>query len=180
MDTDDDVILVDAADLQVGVASKSRVHQTGERHRAVSVFLIDGSGRILLQRRAPTKYHSPGRWANTCCSHPRPGETALAAAQRRLREEMGIDCQLEAAGVFTYRADVGGGLIEHEVDHLFLGRHEGEPTPNEREVDAWRWVAPAEIERQLTAEPERFAPWFEPAWSYVKRAVADVGEAGAR
>jgi isopentenyl-diphosphate delta-isomerase len=173
-DDEEQVILVDAADLETGRAAKSRVHQTGERHRAVSVFIADRQGRILLQRRAASKYHSAGQWANTCCSHPRPGESTAEAARRRLREEMGIDCDLEAAGVFTYRADVGGGLVEHEVDHLFFGRHEGEPVPDRREVDAWRWEAPLEIDRLLATEPERFAPWFAPAWIHLKHAVASV------
>ena len=168
IDDDEVVILVDAADLETGVASKTRVHETGERHRAVSVFIADHRGRILLQRRAVSKYHSGGQWANTCCSHPRPGEATVVAARRRLREEMGIDCELEAAGVFTYRAEVGGGLIEHEVDHLFFGRHEGEPKPDDREVEAWSWEAPGEIDRLLAADPRRFAAWFQPAWRHLK------------
>jgi isopentenyl-diphosphate delta-isomerase len=162
------VVLVDDEDRPVGAAAKLVAHRTGARHRAVSVFLFDGRGRLLLQRRAAGKYHSAGRWANTCCGHPRPGEPVLNAASRRLRDEMGIECRLERVGAFTYRADVGDGLVEHEIDHLFVGRHDGDPRPDHGEVDAWRWQSPDDLERDLLANPDVYAAWLRPALDALK------------
>lgn len=162
-DADELVILVDAQDTVVGVAPKLEAHRTGVLHRAFSVFLRDTKGRLLLQRRAHGKYHSGGRWANTCCGHPRSGESARDAARRRLGEEMGIDCELAAAGSFLYRADVGAGLVEHELDHLFIGRFDGVPSPDINEVVEWRWASPRDVELDLIANPDRYAAWFAPA-----------------
>ncbi len=154
------VILVDSNDQQVGVEEKLAAHRRGVLHRAVSVFVFDQNRRLLLQRRAPGKYHSPELWSNTCCGHPRPGETSLAAAERRLREEMGIGCALEPAFSFIYRADLGGGLIEHELDHVFVGRYEGEPMPDPREVGEWRWVDLEEVSTDVVDCPEAYTVWF--------------------
>ena len=154
------VVLVDENDVAIGVAPKSRVHLTGERHRAVSVFLFDERGRLLLQRRAAGKYHSPGLWSNTCCGHPRPGESALAAAQRRLREEMGVECALTHAHTFEYRAAVGPELLEHEVDHVFTGVFTGEPVPDPDEVSEWEWRAPEEVRRDCRDNPARYSTWL--------------------
>lgn len=153
------VVLVDEEDAEVGHAPKSRVHATGERHRAVSVFLFDGQGRLLLQQRAAGKYHSPGLWSNTCCGHPRPGESALDAARRRLREEMGIVCELTHAVTFEYRAPVGE-LLEHEVDHVFTGRFSGTPAPDAREVGGWSWRALDEVVADTRANPSRYSAWL--------------------
>lgn len=160
MPADDLVVLVDSRDRPVGTAPKLAVHETGALHRAFSVFLFDPQGRLLLQRRAADKYHSGGLWTNTCCGHPRPGEPVAAAAARRLREEMGIGGDLREAGTFVYRADVGRGLIEHELDHVFVGRFGGEPAPDPREVGGWRWVAIPTLQAELAARPEHFSPWF--------------------
>jgi isopentenyl-diphosphate Delta-isomerase len=154
------VILVDEADVPLGTAPKLAVHRDGRLHRALSVLVLNDRGELLIQRRAGDKYHSAGLWANTCCSHPRPGEATVDAAHRRLREEMGFDCPLEPAGAFAYRADVGGGLVEHEYDHLFLGRWNGAPRPDPAEVSAWRWVPPGELMAWIRARPHDFAPWF--------------------
>jgi isopentenyl-diphosphate delta-isomerase len=154
------VILVDADDREVGSAEKLDAHARGLLHRALSVFLFDAAGRVLLQRRAATKYHSGDRWSNTCCSHPRPGEATADAATRRLREEMGVTAVLEHALVFTYRAEFEDGLVEHEVDHVFTGRFDGAPTPNSAEVGAWAWRDVDELEREIAAHPARFAPWL--------------------
>jgi len=142
------------------VAPKGAVHRTGERHRAVSVFLFDGRGRTLLQRRADGKYHSPGLWSNTCCGHPRPGESAMDAAQRRLREEMGIECALTHVTTFEYRADVGGGLLEHEVDHVFRGTFTGTPTPDASEVGSWAWLDMGALHDDCIANPGRYSAWL--------------------
>ena len=156
------VILVDERDREVGSAEKLDAHRQGLLHRAVSVLVFDGQGRTLLQKRAAGKYHSAGRWSNTCCGHPRPGEETLAAARRRLREEMGIDVALAHALTFVYRAEVGGGLVEHEVDHVFLGRCEGEPRPDPAEVEAWEWRHVQLLLSQVIAAPVGFAAWFPP------------------
>ncbi|MBB4636273.1 isopentenyl-diphosphate Delta-isomerase [Longimicrobium terrae] len=164
------VVLVDENDAEVGVLEKQLAHTEGRLHRALSVFVVNGEGQMLLQRRAASKYHSPGLWTNTCCSHPRPGERVDAAARRRVREEMGFDCPMEPAFTFVYRADVGQGLVEHEFDHVFLGRWEGEPNPEPGEVDGWRWASPEEIEDEMRADPAAFTPWFRivlarPEWA---------------
>lgn len=153
------VVLVDERDAPLGAAPKSRVHATGERHRAVSVFLFDGQGRLLLQQRATGKYHSPGLWSNTCCGHPRPGESALDAARRRLREEMGVECELKHVATFEYRAPVGE-LIEHEVDHVFTGSFNGTPAPDANEVGGWSWRTFEEIVADARANPSHYSIWF--------------------
>jgi isopentenyl-diphosphate Delta-isomerase len=158
------VILVDIEDVAIGTTEKQAAHVTGSLHRAFSVFVLDDAGRMLLQRRAITKYHSGGLWSNTCCSHPRPGESTMAAAQRRLFEEMGFHCPLEVAFSFVYRADVGGGLIEHEYDHVFLGRFNGEPAPHPAEVDDWRWIDLPALLREVRERPGRFTYWFHIAF----------------
>src|SRR4029079_1891210 len=123
-------------------------------------------------RRAHGKYHSGGRWANTCCGHPRSGESVVEAARRRLNEEMGVDCELRDVGAFLYRADVGAGLVEHELDHLMIGRFDGVPSPDENEVAEWRWASPHDIERDLIANHERYAAWFAPALAALQRSGA--------
>ena len=154
------VVLVDERDAEVGTLEKQRAHAEGRLHRALSVFVLDREGRILIHRRAGAKYHSGGRWTNTCCSHPRPGEPVEEAARRRLREEMGIDCALEPAFAFVYRAEVGGGLVEHEYDHVFVGRWEGAPSPDPGEVEAWAWARPDEVLACMDADPDAYTPWF--------------------
>jgi isopentenyl-diphosphate delta-isomerase len=155
------VVLVDERDVPIGAAPKLDVHRDGLLHRAVSVMLFDDSGRALLQQRALTKYHSPGLWSNTCCGHPTPGESPVDAARRRLREEMGIDgCALARVGAFMYRADVSGGLVEHELDHVFVGRWSGQPMPNVDEVGDWRWQSPASLRRELAEHSAEYTVWL--------------------
>ena len=154
------VVLVDENDAEVGTLEKQRAHLEGRLHRALSVFVLNARGEMLLQRRAAGKYHSGGLWTNACCSHPRPGEAVGQAARRRLREEMGIDCALTPLFAFTYRADVGDGLVEHEYDHVFAARWDGDPQPSVDEVDGWRWVPVEEIAREVRRSPEAFTPWF--------------------
>lgn len=151
------VIRVDGNDRPLGPAGKLEVHQTGELHRAVSVFLVDRSGRLLLQRRALSKYHSPGLWANACCGHPRPGEAPLEAAARRLQEEVGLKAVLFPAFTTLYDAPVGAGLREHEFVHVFFGRHDGPATPNPDEVAETAWRSPEALVRELDA---RHAVWL--------------------
>lgn len=159
----DRVILVDEKDRPLGTAEKLAAHADGKLHRAFSVFVLNERGETLLQRRAATKYHSPLLWSNSCCSHPRPGESTWDAAHRRLEEELGFDCPLEPAGAFLYRADVGGGLVEHEYDHLFIGSWNGTPTPAPEEVDDWRWISLPALRREVARSPERFTFWMRAA-----------------
>lgn len=155
------VILVDELDQPIGLAEKLAAHESGALHRAVSVFAFDPSGRLLLQCRAHGKYHSGGLWSNTACTHPREGESPTLAAERCMREEMGLDCdRLEPAGWFIYRAQVSPSLVEHELDHLFLAWVSAAPAPNRDEVSAWRAVPLDELAGELAANPERFTAWF--------------------
>lgn len=167
---DEQVILVDEHDRELGAMEKLAAHERGgTRHRAFSVFIVDGRGRWLLQRRAAGKYHFPGLWTNACCSHPRPGEGTEAAAHRRLREELGFDCALTERFQFEYKAtSEAEGLTEHELDHVFTGVHGGEIRPDPEEVGGTRWVEPAELGGEVRGHPERFTPWFKLALERVR------------
>jgi isopentenyl-diphosphate delta-isomerase len=160
IDSDESIILVDEEDRELGLAPKIEAHAQGLRHRAISVCIIDGRRRMLLQQRAPRKYHSGGLWTNACCTHPRGGETVEAAARRRLREELGVDCELRFLARTHYRADVGAGLIEDEVVHLFAGAYDGSVTPDPAEVAAYDWVSRAELRARIAADPEAYTYWF--------------------
>jgi isopentenyl-diphosphate delta-isomerase len=154
------VILVDRNDRRIGTAEKMEAHRKGWLHRAISVFVFSVDGRVLLQRRAPHKYHSPGRWSNTCCTHPRPGESVGHAARRRLREEMGIAAALTHTCAFVYRVALDGDLVEHELDHVFVGRASADPAPNADEVDAWRWCAIPDVVDDVVRHPARYSAWL--------------------
>jgi isopentenyl-diphosphate Delta-isomerase len=157
---EDDVILVNRNDDDLGSAGKMAVHRRGALHRAVSIFLFDARGRLLLQKRAAAKYHSAGLWSNTCCSHPRPSEQSAHAARRRLREEMGIDCELKEVFSFIYRAVLGNGLIEHEYDHVFLGNYDGFPLLNPEEADDWRWMEMRQLSTDVRNRPRAYSYWL--------------------
>lgn len=157
------LIAVDTDDRETGRVEKMTAHRRGILHRAFSIFVFDEADRLLLQRRARGKYHSGGRWSNTCCSHPRAGEPLLAAAHRRLQEEMGFDCPLERVFGFVYRATLDRGLVEHEYDHVIAGRFRGTPTPDVLEVDDWRWEHVPVVRSRLSRHPELFTAWFERA-----------------
>lgn len=165
------VVLVDPADQEIGTLEKLEAHQKGLLHRAFSVFLFRSDGRVLLQQRAEGKYHSGGLWSNACCGHPRPGEPVTTAAIRRTHEELGVACALQAQGSFLYRAVVGAGLVEHELDHVFVGQLDVEPMPDPGEIMDHRWVLPAELEQLLQAHPEQFTAWFPLCWGHVRAFV---------
>ncbi len=154
------VILVNDHDEWIGTADKLAVHRTGALHRALSIFITNSRGEMLLQQRADLKYHSGGLWTNACCSHPTPGEPTLTAAYRRLKEELGIDPTLDLVTKLCYRANVTAGLLEHEYDHLFTGEWDGEVLPVPEEVQDFRWVSPAALDEWMEARPTDFTAWF--------------------
>ena len=129
-------------------------------HRAFSVIIWDSAERLLLQQRSASKYHSGGLWTNACCGHPRPGEDCTAAAQRRLRQEMGFDCPLVALGTIRYRAELDHDMIEHEIVHVFHGVHDGAIAPDPEEAQAYRWAATQDVQADALASPERYTAWF--------------------
>jgi len=154
------VILVNEQDLPVGTMEKMEAHVKGELHRAISIFIFNSKGELLLQQRALGKYHSPGLWTNTCCSHPAPGEASMAAAQRRLQEEMGISCKLKHIFWFKYKTTFDNGLTEHELDHIFIGHTDETPSPDPEEAAAWKYAAPAAILEDIKENPARYTVWF--------------------
>jgi len=155
------VILVDKNDKEIGREEKIKAHERGELHRAFSIFVFNPKNELLLQKRAKAKYHSPGLWTNTCCSHPRAGETLKKAAHRRLKEEMGFDCELKKIFSFIYKAEVGPKLFEHEYDHVFIGRFTGRPNPNPDEVEDCKWLSIKEIKEDIDKNPRKYAPWLK-------------------
>ena len=159
----EEVMLVDEEDRELGPAGKLAAHEAGgSLHRAFSVFVFDAGGRLLLQRRAEGKYHFGGLWTNTCCGHPRPGETVEAAAGRRLFEEMGLSLGLTRVTSFVYEAsDPESGLTEREYDHVLSGVYEAQDIdPDPKEVSDWTWVSPQELARDLEENPLSYTPWF--------------------
>lgn len=164
MSSTEHVILVDTHDTPIGTAEKLSAHQQGQLHRAFSVCIVrqqQGVWQVLLQQRALTKYHSGGLWTNACCSHPRPAETILMAAHRRLQEEMGIQAELDEIGSFIYKAVLDHGLTEHEFDHVLLGVFTEEAIPvNPEEVMAYRWVDFPTLQQQIAEQPATFTAWL--------------------
>lgn len=155
------VILVDNNDNEVGTMEKLEAHQKGLLHRAISVVVFNSKGELLLQKRSRQKYHSGGLWTNACCSHPRPGEPAATAARRRLKEEMGIDVQPEYSFTFTYRAELGNNLTEHEVDHVFTAIFDGQPIINTDEVEDWKFADLNSIRADIARDPKAYTHWFK-------------------
>lgn len=157
----DAVILVDDRDVEIGTMEKLEAHRKGELHRAISVFVFNSKGELLLQRRAQQKYHSGGLWTNTCCSHPMPGEPSEKAAKRRLREEMGIDLSPEFSHKFIYKIDLDNDLIEHEYDHVFKAVYDGQPTVNKEEVEDWKYIDLNSLRADMDVNPDRYTHWFK-------------------
>jgi isopentenyl-diphosphate delta-isomerase len=158
--TVEQMILVNNMDEPIGTMEKMEVHRKGLLHRALSIFIFDNRGKFLLQQRASSKYHSPGLWTNTCCSHPRPGEDVKEAANRRLKEEMGFDTDLKEIFSFIYKAEMENGLIEHEYDHVFAGVFDDVPHPDSKEVKAWGYSSIREVKEKMNRDPDQFTSWF--------------------
>lgn len=157
----ENVILVDLNDNQTGVMEKLLAHEQGLLHRAFSVFIFNSSGELLLQQRAKDKYHSGLLWTNTCCSHPREGETIQQAALRRLNEEMGISVELKIVHSFIYKAELDNNLTEYEYDHILIGIFDGEPEINSNEVNDWACRSLQKIKQDIERHPEQYTEWFK-------------------
>ena len=170
-DYEEEVILVDKHDVEQGTMEKMEAHKNGGTlHRAFSVFVFNTKGELLLQRRALHKYHSGGLWTNTCCSHPRPGETVREAGHRRLEEEMGMQCKLVELFSFEYKAELDGGMTEWELDHVLLGLSDKEPSINEEEVAEFKYMPLDEIDEDLNKNPQNYTEWFKICFERVKLA----------
>lgn len=155
------IALVNENDVVIGYEEKQLVHSKGLLHRAFSIFVINSNGELLLQRRALEKYHSPGLWTNTCCSHLIKGFTMDECIHQRLIDEMGFDCELQFVKKFQYRVEFGDGLIENELDHIYVGRFDSEPKPNPTEVCNYRWVAVPQLFDDVKTNPEMYTYWFK-------------------
>ena len=164
-----EVVLVNESDKQVGTMEKMAAHQQGLLHRAFSVFIFNSKGEMLLQQRAPGKYHSGGLWTNACCSHPLPGEDILESATRRLKEEMGFVAPLEKIFDFTYKAAFRNGLTEYEFDHVFAGHYDAEPHPDPEEVSNYVFKSMEDIKTSLALNPEKYTAWFHIAFPLVEK-----------
>jgi len=154
------IALVDENDHITGYAEKLKVHQEGLLHRAFSVFVFNDKNELLLQQRAFHKYHSPGLWTNTCCSHLLEGMSMEDCVHSRLSHEMGFDCEVEFEFPFTYKARFDNGLTEFETDHVYFARWKGEPKPNADEVADFKWISVSELEIEMKQHPEEFTYWF--------------------
>lgn len=155
------VILVNEKDEPIGEEEKMKAHEKGILHRAFSVLVFNSKGELMMQKRAKTKYHSGGLWSNTCCSHPWPGEELVLGAKRRLREEMGFECELMEVMSFIYKAELDHGLIENEFDHVLTGRYDGEPMLNLDEAEDWRWISLDDLYSDLSGNPGSYTEWFK-------------------
>ncbi len=148
----------------MGVSEKLAAHiPPGKLHRAVSIYVFDSKRRLLLQKRAITKYHSPGLWSNTCCGHPRPKESSIEAATRRLKEEMGVECPLRDEFGYLHRRGVGSELTEWEYGHVFIGKCDCQPIPNPREVESWKWAYVDWLREDMAMHESQYTVWFQPA-----------------
>lgn len=159
-DNEEKVILVDENDNQIGIEYKLQAHKNNKLHRALSIFIFNSKGQVLLQQRLKEKYHSGGLWTNTCCSHPREGEETLEAAHRRLKEEMGFDTDLKEIFSFTYKVDFENELHEHEFDHVFIGKYDENPTPNKEEVEDWSWINLKDLKEDVKKNPDKYTYWL--------------------
>lgn len=157
----ENVILVDSQDNAIGIMEKMEAHKKGELHRAFSILLYNEKGEVLIQKRSRHKYHSGGLWTNTCCSHPLPGERIEDATRRRLKEEMGIDQQPVFSYSFIYKARLDKDLIEHELDHVFIGIFNGSPVINKKEVEDWKYVEMNWLKQDIARNPATYTEWFK-------------------
>ena len=158
---EEQVILVNENDEQIGLMPKMEAHKKALLHRAFSVFIFNDKGELLLQQRASDKYHSPNLWTNTCCSHQRNGETNIEAGKRRLEEEMGFSCDIKEIFSFIYQAPFDNGLTEHELDHVMVGYFNEDPNINREEVEHFKWMTLENVKNDIVSHPERYTEWFK-------------------
>ena len=158
---EEQVILVNEYDEQIGLMPKMEAHEKAVLHRAFSVFVFNTKNELMLQQRAAHKYHSPLLWTNTCCSHQRDGESNIEAGTRRLKEEMGFTTDLKETTSFIYKAPFDNGLTEHELDHIMLGYYENEPIINKQEVEDWKWMPLEDVKNDINVHPEQYTAWFK-------------------
>lgn len=158
---EEQVILVNKNDMPIGKIGKLEAHQKGLLHRAISIFIFNSEGEMLIQKRASHKYHTPSLWSNTACSHPRSNEMVKHAAERRLKEEMGISCDLYFSFSFLYKANFENGLIENELDHVYIGFSDEKPKPNPSEVGGYRYIKSSNLMKEIKEKPNTFTPWFK-------------------
>lgn len=159
--TEEKVILVNDRDEQIGLMPKMEAHEKGLLHRAFSVFVFNDRNELMLQQRAYSKYHSPGLWTNTCCSHQREGESNIEAGKRRLQEEMGFSTDLKDTISFIYKAPFDNGLTEHEYDHILVGKFSNEPNLNPDEAAAYKWLPLEEVKEDMKLNPDIYTEWFK-------------------
>lgn len=157
----DEVVLVNDQDEIIGTMEKMEAHQLGLLHRAFSILIFNARGEMLIQKRAASKYHSAGLWTNACCSHPKPGETMELAVNRRLLEELGIHCKLDFVYKFSYRAEFASGLIENEIDYVYLGIFDGNPVLNPLEVEDFQFMALPDLKNDIQSHPDQYTEWFK-------------------
>ncbi|MEL7545076.1 MAG: isopentenyl-diphosphate Delta-isomerase [Pseudomonadota bacterium] len=160
LDEQERVILVDESDQTLDAGPKLGTHESGLLHRAISVFVFNGRGDLLLQQRADCKYHSAGKWANTCCGHPRPDETCQAAAERRLFEEMGMSVDLRFGFKSRYEAQLDNNMIENEIPYLYFGQTDAVPEANPGEVQAYKYLPLDKLRQEIDSNPEQFSVWL--------------------
>jgi len=158
---EEQVILVNERDEQIGLMPKIEAHEKAVLHRAFSVFVFNDKDELMLQQRAADKYHSPLLWTNSCCSHQRDGESNLEAGKRRLQEEMGFVCELKEVTSFIYKAPFDNGLTEHELDHIMIGYYNENPIINKEEVESFKWMTVEEVKSDMLLHPEIYTEWFK-------------------
>ena len=159
--TEENVILVNQNDEQIGLMPKLEAHEKAVLHRAFSVFILNDKNELMLQQRAEHKYHSPLLWTNTCCSHQRDGETNIQAGSRRLLEEMGFEADLRELFHFIYKAPFDNGLTEHELDHVMIGYFNGNPEINPEEVAQYKWMTIEDVKKDMSVHPDIYTVWFK-------------------
>jgi len=158
---EEQVILVNENDEQIGLMPKMEAHEKALLHRAFSVFVFNDKNELMLQQRTAHKYHSPKLWTNTCCSHQRAGESNIEAGKRRLQEEMGFVTELEESISFIYKAPFDNGLTEHEYDHILIGKYQNAPNINPEEVLDWKWMSLESVKSDMSLKPELYTEWFK-------------------
>lgn len=163
------LILVDESNNEIGIDEKLIAHVKGSLHRAISVFVFNDKNELLIQKRNKNKYHSAGLWSNTCCSHPRPKENVLAAAHRRLKEEMGFDCELKEIFLLRYKIKLENNITENECDHVFIGYYGNDPKPNPEEASDYKWTSIEKLKENIEKSPEKYTFWFKLALNKVTK-----------